>query len=181
LLDLLQAEYKAKDDERYRQQLEQEQLERRRARQELERYRIEMTERNLEQARLRQKEMVERTPDCTDNQEILEISKERQRRKQHGALLLSMIEDNNRKRAEAAAENVQFFDMKAKSEAELQNRIQEERVKMLSSVPASVLKYLPKQALSNSDREHFNIQTKPTNATSAPPALKFKSEGHIFK
>ncbi|KAL7727339.1 hypothetical protein ACLKA6_008621 [Drosophila palustris] len=160
LLDLLQAEYKAKDDERFRQQLEQEQLERRRARQELERYRADMTQRNLEQARLRHKQIVERTQDCTEDKDILEISKERERRKQHGALLLSMIEDNNRKRAEAAAENVQFFDMKAKTDAELQYRIQEERLQMLGSVPASVLQYLPKTVLSDSDRERFNIQSK---------------------
>ncbi|XP_034485552.1 meiosis-specific nuclear structural protein 1 [Drosophila innubila] len=160
LLDLLQAEYKAKDDERFRQQLEQEQLERRRARQELERYRADMMERQLEQARLRQKQIVERTHDCIDNREILEISKEREQRKQHGALLLSMIEENNRRRAEAAAENLQFFDLKAKTEAELQNRIQEERLQMLGSVPASVLRYLPKQVLSDSDRERFNLQTK---------------------
>ncbi|XP_060648777.1 meiosis-specific nuclear structural protein 1 [Drosophila nasuta] len=160
LLDLLQAEYKAKDDERHRQQLEQEQLERLRARQELERYRACMRERSLEDARLRQQQIVERTQETVESQEIEEIAKERTRRREHGALLLSMIEENNRKRAEAAAENVQFFDMKAKSEAELQHRIEEERLKMLSSVPAEVLQYLPKHALSQADRKRFNIRSK---------------------
>lgn len=180
MLDLLQAEYKAKDDERFRQQLEQEQLERRRARQELDRYRADMRERSLEEARLRQIQIVERNHDSIDKQEILEISKERERRKQHGALLLSMIEENNRKRAEAAAENVQFFDMKAKTDAELQNRIQEERLQMLGSVPSSVLQYLPKQVLSDSDRERFNIHTKAAIGTAAQPASKFLPKGNII-
>ncbi|KAH8310874.1 hypothetical protein KR044_003343, partial [Drosophila immigrans] len=157
LRELLQAEYKAKDAERYRQQLELEQVERLRARQELERYRAEMQQRSLEDARLRQQEIVERTQQRVENDEILDISKERQRRKEHGALLLDMIEQNARKRAEEAAENVQFFDLKAKADAELRNRIQEERLQMLSSVPAGVLRYLPKQALSDADRQRFHL------------------------
>lgn len=54
MLDLLEAEYKAKDDEHFRQQLEQEQVKRQRAREELERYRMEVEQRNMEEALLRQ-------------------------------------------------------------------------------------------------------------------------------
>ncbi|EDV91376.1 meiosis-specific nuclear structural protein 1 [Drosophila grimshawi] len=166
LLDLLQAEYKAKDDERYRQQLEQEQLERRRAREELERYRAEVAERDMEQARLKLANAVHQNVDCTTMQEIKERElQERLRRKEHGALLLSMIEENHRKRADAAAENMKFFETKAKSEAELQQRIREERLEMLGSVPPSVLKYLPKHVLSESDRKYFNIDNKTVSAT----------------
>ncbi|EDW68088.2 meiosis-specific nuclear structural protein 1 [Drosophila virilis] len=163
LFDLLIAEYKAKDDERYRQQLKQEQFNRQRARQELELYRAEVNERNIEKARKKHEQTVERNLMCPDegpdgiNKKDIQ---ERQRRKEHGVLLLSMIEDNNRKRAEAAAENMLFFDSKAKAEAERQERIQEERLQMLGSVPASVLQYLPKQVLTDSDRKYFNIQRK---------------------
>lgn len=163
MVDLLIAEYKAKDDELYRQQLKQKQFKRQRARQELELYRAEVNERNIEKARKKHEETVERNLMCPDegpdgiNKRDIQ---ERQRRKEHGVLLLSMIEDNNRKRAEAAAENMLFFDSKAKAEAERQERIQEERLQMLGSVPASVLQYLPKQALTDSDRKYFNIQKK---------------------
>lgn len=159
MLDLLQAEYKAKGDERYRQQLQQEQLERQRARQELERYRAEAYERHLEAVRKKKEQAVDKDSfsidihACGDNEMLI-----RQQRKEHGALLLSMIEENNRKRAEAAAENIQFFNLKAKSDAERQSRIEEERLRMLSSVPTEVLKYLPKQVLSESDRKYFNVQ-----------------------
>lgn len=161
LQDLLQAEYKAKDDEHYRQQLEQEQVKRQRAREELERYRAEVEQRNIERALLRHKEIVEQSVDDGKNQEAEEIDlQQRLKRKEYGSHLLSMIEENNRKRAEAAAENVKFFEMKARTEAELQRQIQEERHQMLSSVPASVLRYLPKQVLSHSDREYFNMKSK---------------------
>ncbi|KAH8417957.1 hypothetical protein KR222_009071 [Zaprionus bogoriensis] len=166
LLDLLQAEYKAKDDEHFRQQLEQEQVKRQRARAELERYRAEVAQRSMEQALLRQKHVVETCTDGAVDQEKAEQHKlERSKRREYGALLLSMIEENNRKRAEATAENVKFFSMKAKREAELQAQIEEERRNMLSSVPASVLQYLPKQVLSQSDREYFNINAKTSDAT----------------
>lgn len=159
--DLLQAEYKAKDDEHYRQQLEQEQVKRQRAREELERYRAEVEQRNIERALLRHKEIVEQSVDDGRSQEAEEINlQERLKRKEYGSHLLSMIEENNRKRAEAAAENVKFFEMKARTEAEQQRQIQEERHQMLSSVPASVLRYLPKQVLSHSDREYFNMKSK---------------------
>ncbi|XP_017967563.1 meiosis-specific nuclear structural protein 1 [Drosophila navojoa] len=159
LLDLLQAEYKAKDDERYRQQLQQEQLERQRTRQELERYRAEAYERHLEAVRKKKEQAVDKDSfsidihACGDNEILI-----RQQRKEHGALLLSMIEENNRKRAEEAAENIRFFNLKAKSDAERQALIEEERLRMLSSVPTEVLKYLPKQVLSESDRKYFNVQ-----------------------
>ncbi|ALC46553.1 CG7352 [Drosophila busckii] len=161
LLELLTAEYRAKSDEQYRQQLQQEEEKRRRTKQELEQYRAELWQRQQEETRLKLQQTAQRHTDDTSEQEQLEKEMlEQQRRRQHGALLLSMIEDNRRKRAEAAAENVQFFDMKAKSEAEQQAIIQEERLKLLGSVPAAVLKYLPNQVLSKTDREHFNMQTK---------------------
>ncbi|KAH8359236.1 hypothetical protein KR093_005298, partial [Drosophila rubida] len=155
LLDLLQAEYKAKDDERHRQQLEQEQQERVRARQELELYRANMQERQLEDARLRQQQIVERSQQHVDNEDNADVCKERLRRKEHGAVLLAMIDQNNLKRAAEAAEHVQLFDAMAKIDAEKQNRIQEERMQMLSSVPAGVLQYLPKHTLSDADRKRF--------------------------
>lgn len=161
MLDLLQAEYKAKDDERYRQQLQQEQLERQRARQELERYRAEAFERNMENARKKKEQALNKNLIISDMPEISEPEMQtRRQRKEHGALLLSMIEDNNRKRAESAAEHIKFFNLKAKSDAERQERIEEERLQMLSSVPTSVLKYLPKQVLSEADRKYFNVQEK---------------------
>lgn len=165
LLDLLEAEYKAKDDEHFRQQLEQEHVKRQRAREELERYRMEVAQRNMEEALLRQKQIIEKNTDHANIQNVDEIGlQERQKRREYGSHLLSMIEENNRKRADAAAENLKFFEMKAKTEAELQRQIEEERREMLGSVPASVLHYLPKQALSHSDREYFNVTSKTTNS-----------------
>lgn len=165
MLDLLEAEYKAKDDEHFRQQLEQEQVKRQRAREELERYRMEVAQRNMEEALLRHKQIMEKNTDHANIQNVDEIGlQERQKRREYGSHLLSMIEENNRKRADAAAENLKFFEMKAKTEAELQRQIEEERREMLSSVPASVLHYLPKQTLSHSDREYFNVKSKTTNS-----------------
>ncbi|XP_026831571.1 trichohyalin isoform X2 [Drosophila erecta] len=157
LLDLLEAEYTAKSDERYRQKMQQEQMSRRRTRQELDRYRQEVEHRKMAQMQLRRAEMAtrqEEAPDTT-NQESEKQLEEYRRRRAHGASLLAMIEDNQRKRAQATAENVQYFDTKAKIDAEQEERIKHERLAMLSQVPSSVLRYLPKHVLNSTDREHF--------------------------
>lgn len=176
MLDLLEAEYKAKDDEHFRQQLELEQVKRQRAREELKRYRAAVAQRNMEEALLRRNPILEKSSDYANIQNVDEIGlQERQKRREYGSHLLSMIEENNRKRADAAAENLKFFEMKAKAEEELQRQIGEERRAMLSSVPASVLHYLPKQVLSHSDREYFNVKSKPANNIAPRTENKQKS------
>ncbi|KAH8354462.1 hypothetical protein KR084_011524 [Drosophila pseudotakahashii] len=157
LLDLLEAEYTAKSDERFRQQMQQEQVSRRRTRQELDRYRQEVEHRKMAQMQLKRAEMATRQEEAPDmsNQETERQLEDYRRRRAHGATLLAMIEDNQRKRAEATAENVQYFDAKAKTDAEQQERIKQERLTMLGQVPASVLRYLPKHVLTATDREHF--------------------------
>ncbi|XP_043654802.1 trichohyalin [Drosophila teissieri] len=157
LLDLLEAEYTAKSDERYRQKIQQEQMSRRRTRQELDRYRQEVEHRKMAQMQLKRAEMATRQEEAPDtsNQESEKQLEDYRRRRTHGASLLAMIEDNQRKRAEATAENVQYFDMKAKIDAEQEERIKQERLAMLSQVPSSVLRYLPKHVLNSTDREHF--------------------------
>ncbi|XP_017008115.2 meiosis-specific nuclear structural protein 1 [Drosophila takahashii] len=157
LLDLLEAEYTAKSDERFRQQMQQEQVSRRRTRQELDRYRQEVEQRKMAQLQLKRAEMAARQEEAPDvsSQEAEKQLEDYRRRRAHGATLLAMIEDNQRKRAEATAENVQYFDAKARTEAEQQERIKQERLTMLGQVPASVLRYLPKHLLTATDREHF--------------------------
>ncbi|EDV43156.1 uncharacterized protein Dana_GF18348 [Drosophila ananassae] len=160
LLDLLEAEYMAKSDERFRQQLQQEVMSRKRTKQELERYRLEVEHRKMEEMKQKRAEMKTRQEDLPDKLEAQEREKQLQdyrQRMAHGATLLAMIKDNQRKRADAAAENFQYFEMRAKSEAELQERIKKERLLMLGQVPASVLRYLPKNVLTSTDREHFVI------------------------
>ncbi|XP_033166399.1 trichohyalin isoform X1 [Drosophila mauritiana] len=157
LLDLLEAEYTAKSDERYRQQMQQEQMSRRRTREELDRYRQEVEHRKMAEMQMKRAEMAARQEEAPDtiNQGSEKQLDEYRRRRAHGASLLAMIEDNHRKRAEATAENVQYFDMKAKIDAEQEERIKQERLAMLSQVPSSVLRYLPKHVLNSTDREHF--------------------------
>ncbi|XP_017101724.2 meiosis-specific nuclear structural protein 1 [Drosophila bipectinata] len=160
LLDLLEAEYMAKSDERFRQQLQQEVMSRKRTKQELELYRLEVEHRKMEEMKQKRAEMKTRQEEFPKNLQEQEREKQLQdyrQRRAHGSTLLAMIEDNQKKRAEAAAENVQYFDMKAKSDAELQERIKKERLHMLGQVPASVLRYLPNHVLTSTDREHFLI------------------------
>ncbi|XP_016925518.4 meiosis-specific nuclear structural protein 1 isoform X1 [Drosophila suzukii] len=157
LLDLLEAEYTAKSDERFRQQMQQEQMSRRRTREELDRYRQEVEQRKMAQMQLKRAEMATRQQEAPDmsNQDTEKQLEDYRKRRDHGATLLAMIEDNQRKRAEATAESVQYFDAKAKADAEQQERIKQERLAMLGQVPASVLRYLPKHVLTSTDREHF--------------------------
>jgi len=156
-LDLLEAEYTAKSDERFRQQMQQEQMSRRRTREELDRYRQEVELRKMAQMQLKRAEMATRQQEAPDmsNQDTEKQLEDYRKRRDHGATLLAMIEDNQRKRAEATAESVQYFDAKAKADAEQQERIKQERLAMLGQVPASVLRYLPKHVFTSTDREHF--------------------------
>ncbi|KAH8383019.1 hypothetical protein KR009_006261 [Drosophila setifemur] len=158
LQDLLEAEHSAKGDERFRQQLLQENMSRRRTRQELDRYRLEVERRKMEQMQQKRAELELQQEDFFEKNQ--QDDRERQledyrRRRAHGSTLLAMIEENQRKRAEATAENVQYFDLKAKNDAELQERVKRERLLMLGQVPAAVLRYLPKNALTSADRDHF--------------------------
>ncbi|KAH8284187.1 hypothetical protein KR054_012073 [Drosophila jambulina] len=158
LQDLLEAEYLAKSDERFRQQIQQEQMSRCRTKLEMDRYRLELEHRKMEEMQQKRMEIETRQQDVSDTH--LETEKQLEnyrRRREHGATLLAMMEDNQRKRAEATAETVQYFDMKAKADAELQERIKQERLLMLRQVPASVLRYLPKHVLTSTDREHFFV------------------------
>ncbi|XP_030371193.1 meiosis-specific nuclear structural protein 1 [Scaptodrosophila lebanonensis] len=164
LTDLLQEEYKARQDARFRQQLEQQQEDRMRVRKELERYRHELMQRNLEKERLKREEIAASKLESYDVMEAKRIEDEKakyQERKKYGNMLLSMMEENQRRRAEDTAENVQIFDMLAKAEEERQTCIQEERLRMLGSVPQSVLRYLPKNALTKADREQIVIPKRP--------------------
>ncbi|KAH8306167.1 hypothetical protein KR018_003100 [Drosophila ironensis] len=158
LLDLLQAEYMAKSDEHFRQKLQQEETSRWRTKQEMERHRQETELRKMWEMQQKREEIKTRHEDQDHTVEEQEREKQLQQyrqRRAHGATLLAMIEDNQRKRAEATAENVQYFDMKAKADAELQERINKERLLMLGQVPASVLRYLPKHVLTSTDRENI--------------------------
>ncbi|EDW84366.1 uncharacterized protein Dwil_GK13186 [Drosophila willistoni] len=166
LLDLLESEYKAKDDERFRHQLQQEEMDRIRVKKDLERYRAEVLQRNKEQMEMRRQELAAEqellltiNPDAIEKEQELA---EQQRRRDHGNILLSMIKENQRKRANAMAENVQFFSMKDKADKELQERIQRERLEMLDT-HADTLAYLPNHVLSKADREHFGIKGKRLN------------------
>lgn len=135
-------------------------MSRKRTKQELERYRLEVEHRKMEEMKQKRAEIKTRQEDLPDKLEAQEREKQLKdyrQRMAHGATLLAMIKDNQRKRADAAAENFHYFDMRAKSEAELQERIKKERLLMLGQVPASVLRYLPKNVLTATDREHFVI------------------------
>lgn len=159
------AEYIAKKDERFRQQIQQEQMSRRRTKLEMDRYRSELEHRKMEEMQLKRTEIANRQQEATDTH--LESEKQLEdyrRRRAHGATLLAMIEDNQRKRAEATAETVQYFDLKAKSDAEMEERIKRERLLMLGQVPASVLRYLPKHVLTSTDREHFFVSREEQQA-----------------
>ncbi|KAH8232260.1 hypothetical protein KR032_003048 [Drosophila birchii] len=158
LQDLLEAEYLAKSDERFRQQMQQEQLSRRRTKLEMDRYRLELEHRKMQEMQLKRSEIETRQQEVSGTHWEAEKQLENyRRRKEHGATLLAMMEDNQRKRAEATAETVQYFDTKAKTDAELEERIKQERLLMLSQVPASVLRYLPKHVMTSTDREHFFV------------------------
>ncbi|XP_017036919.1 meiosis-specific nuclear structural protein 1-like [Drosophila kikkawai] len=158
LQDLLEAEYLAKSDERFRQQIQQEQMYRRRTKLEMDRYRLEQEHRKMEEMQLKRAEIETRQQEVSGTHVEAEKQLENYRqRRAHGATLLAMMEDNQRKRAEATAETVQYFDMKAKSDAELEERVKRERLLMLGQVPAPVLRYLPKHVLTSTDREHFFV------------------------
>ncbi|KAH8356097.1 meiosis-specific nuclear structural protein 1 [Drosophila serrata] len=158
LQDLLEAEYIAKSDERFRQQIQQEQMSRRRSKLEMDRYRLELEHRKMEEMQLKRTEIETRHQEVSGtNLEAEKQLESYRRRRAHGASLLAMMDDNQRKRAEATAETVKYFDMKAKSDAELKDRIRRERLLMLGQVPASVLRYLPNHVLTSTDREHFFV------------------------
>ncbi|KAH8250870.1 hypothetical protein KR038_004076 [Drosophila bunnanda] len=165
LQDLLEAEYLAKSDERFRQQLQQEQMSRRRSKLEMDRYLLELEHRKMEEMQQKRTEIEGRQQEVSGTHFEAEKQLENYRRRRaHGATLLAMMEDNQRKRAEATAETVQYFDMKAKSDAELEERIKQERLLMLGQVPASVLRYLPKHVLTSKDREHFFVSREDQQA-----------------
>ncbi|EDW72383.1 uncharacterized protein Dwil_GK20748 [Drosophila willistoni] len=160
LLDLLESEHNAKEEARVRQQQQQIAFERMRAKGELEAYRLQVQQRNMDQEEQKRLEVVARKDVSADNQEAIDRQQKLndfQKRKDYGKMLLSMIEDNQRKRAQTLAEDAEFFNMKAKEDKELRERVHQERIVMLNAVPPAVLRYLPKHVLSDEDRARFDI------------------------
>ncbi|SPP82826.1 meiosis-specific nuclear structural protein 1 [Drosophila guanche] len=160
LMDLLEAEYKARADLRFRQEVQEKAVSRERTKQEMDLYHLEIQQRKLDELKVKRDELTARQEELASNNE--EIEREEQlkayrQRKAHGATLLSMIEDNHVRRAEATAEHLQYSMMKKKSEDERHALEESERLRMLSAVPKTVLPYLPKNALSKAEHEYFGL------------------------
>ncbi|XP_022209462.1 trichohyalin [Drosophila obscura] len=160
LLDLLEAEYKAKADLRFRQDVQEKTISRDRTKQEMNLYHWEIQKRKMDELQRKRDELSARKQELASNSEETEREEQLEayrKRRAHGAMLLSMIEDNHVRRAEATAEHLQYFIMKKKSDDERQAFEGSERLRMLSAVPKTILPYLPKNVLSKAEHEYFGL------------------------
>ncbi|XP_003736577.2 trichohyalin isoform X1 [Drosophila pseudoobscura] len=163
LLDLLEAEYKAKADLRFRQEVQEKTMSRDRTKQEMDLYRMEMQQRKMDELQMKRDEISARKQELPNQNEETEREEQLEayrKRKAHGAMLLSMIEDNHVRRAEATAEHLQYFNLKKKSDDERHALEESERLRMLSAVPKTVLPYLPKNVLSKAEHEYFGLSNE---------------------
>ncbi|XP_075147976.1 meiosis-specific nuclear structural protein 1 [Haematobia irritans] len=161
LLSLLIEERKAKEDVKYRQNIERKIREQANIRAELEMYRKEIAAQKLakiqeEERKLREDFMRQ----MAERDKLDQLSNENRRRKivEHSKALREMIDLRRKQRAEEIAERIGEFERSLKTEQNREQRIEEERIHILQSTPKELLKYLPPGTLKPSDREFLSIQ-----------------------
>ncbi|XP_073815014.1 meiosis-specific nuclear structural protein 1 [Musca autumnalis] len=160
LLSLLVEERKAKEDIKYRQMLEKQIEERAKLRTELETYRSEMAiQKQRKFAEEERKMREESMRQMAERDKLDQLSDERRRRKimEHNRALKEMIEQRRQKRADEIAQRIGEFETLLRKEKERDQCIDEERIRMLQSIPVELLRYLPSGVLKPSDREHISL------------------------
>ncbi|XP_061396120.1 meiosis-specific nuclear structural protein 1-like [Musca vetustissima] len=163
LLSLLVEERKAKEDIKYRQMLEKQIEERTKLRMELENYRREIAIQKQRKFAVEERQMREESlRQMAERDKLDQLSDEKRRRKimEHNRALKEMIEQRRQQRAEEIAHRIGEFETMLRKEKERDQCIEEERIRMLQSIPTELLRYLPPGVLKPSDREHIPLPTE---------------------
>uniref|UniRef100_A0A1B0BHN9 Meiosis-specific nuclear structural protein 1 n=1 Tax=Glossina palpalis gambiensis TaxID=67801 RepID=A0A1B0BHN9_9MUSC len=160
LLSLLIEERKAKEDARFRHNLEKTNGERLRLRSELENYRDSVkpdtdAQRKEEERLLHEERMrVQRK-----NDELVRLADERRRKEimEHTKSLRTIIDIRRRERVEEAIEKLRESERLFGLQKDMDKEIEEERLRLLRSQPPELLRYLPTGVIRPSDRELLNL------------------------
>ncbi|XP_013107597.1 trichohyalin [Stomoxys calcitrans] len=161
LISLLIEERKAKEDLKYRQNIERKIREQGAIKSQLEAYRKEIAAQKQlklqeEEKRIREEFMRQ----MAEQDKLDQLSDEKRRRKvmEHNKALREMIELRRSQRAEEIAERISEYGRLLKTEQRRNQCIEDERIRILQSTPKELLRYLPPGVIKPSDREFLSLQ-----------------------